>query len=120
MARGEISYRKAKYVEAFDHLRRACTLSDNLVFAEPWGWMQPPRHALGALLLEQNKFSLSEAAYKEDLATYPDNIWSLTGLEEIYKRNNQPDQLKSIEPALTKARRRAKMPISVSCYCKKH
>ncbi len=26
---------------------------DDLVYDEPWGWMQPPLHALGALSLEQ-------------------------------------------------------------------
>ena len=31
----------------------AAELSDNLVYDEPWGWMQPPAHALGALMLEQ-------------------------------------------------------------------
>jgi hypothetical protein len=31
----------------------AADLSDNLVYDEPWGWMQPPVHALGALNLEQ-------------------------------------------------------------------
>lgn len=38
---------------AFDNLRRAVDLCDQLNYDEPWGWMQPPRHALGALLLEQ-------------------------------------------------------------------
>ena len=31
----------------------AADLSDSLVYDEPWGWMQPPCHALGALNLEQ-------------------------------------------------------------------
>lgn len=30
----------------------AADLCDNLVYDEPWGWMQPPVHALGALNLE--------------------------------------------------------------------
>ncbi len=50
---GEIAYRKADYAAAFAHLRRAVELDDGLPFDEPWGWMQPTRHALGALLLEQ-------------------------------------------------------------------
>jgi len=37
---------------AFAHLRRSVELSDALPYDEPWGWMQPTRHALGALLLE--------------------------------------------------------------------
>ena len=33
-------------------LREAIELDDDLNYDEPWGWMQPTRHALGALLLE--------------------------------------------------------------------
>jgi hypothetical protein len=42
-----------KYDDAFWELQMAAELSDNLVYDEPWGWMQPPVHALGALNLEQ-------------------------------------------------------------------
>jgi hypothetical protein len=38
---------------AFEFLELAVTRSAALVYDEPWGWMQPPLHALGALLLEQ-------------------------------------------------------------------
>uniref|UniRef100_UPI001CC11361 hypothetical protein n=1 Tax=Pseudomonas sp. BF-RE-03 TaxID=2832359 RepID=UPI001CC11361 len=51
----------------FAHLREAQSLDDNLPYDEPWGWMQPVRHALGALLLEQDRSegmaSLSEPPY---------------------------------------------------------
>jgi hypothetical protein len=42
-----------KYDDGFWELNMAADLSDNLVYDEPWGWMQPPLHALGALTLEQ-------------------------------------------------------------------
>ena len=53
MMRGEIEYRKGHFDTAFAHLRKSVELDDNLPYDEPWGWMQPTRHALGALLLEQ-------------------------------------------------------------------
>ena len=53
MLEGEIAYREGRYEECFCLLRSAVALSDALVYDEPWGWMQPVRHALGALLLEQ-------------------------------------------------------------------
>ena len=40
--------RTGQYEEAFWELNMAATLSDDLVYDEPWGWMQPPLHALGA------------------------------------------------------------------------
>ena len=53
MMRGEIEYRRGRFDTAFGHLRAAVELDDNLPYDEPWGWMQPTRHALAALLLEQ-------------------------------------------------------------------
>jgi tetratricopeptide (TPR) repeat protein len=53
MMLGELAYRKQDYARAFAHLRRSVQLDDDLPYDEPWGWMQPTRHALGALLLEQ-------------------------------------------------------------------
>ena len=53
MMSGEIAYRRGEYDAAFAHLRTGNALEDDLAYDEPWGWMQPIRHALGALLLEQ-------------------------------------------------------------------
>jgi hypothetical protein len=48
--------------------------------------MQPTRHALGALLLEQGRVAEAEAIYRSDLdldgklsraCQHPDNLWSL-------------------------------------------
>ena len=50
---GEIEYRRGALDAAFVHLRASVKLDDDLPYDEPWGWMQPTRHALGALLLEQ-------------------------------------------------------------------
>merc|ERR1712146_699500 len=63
MLRGEIAYRKAVVTKAdtaafdaaFDILKEAVALSEGLKYDEPWGWMVPVRHALGALLFEQGR-----------------------------------------------------------------
>ena len=67
MLDGEIEYRRGHYDAAFAHLRRAVELDDNLLYDEPWAWMQPTRHALGALLLEQGHVEEAEAVYRADL-----------------------------------------------------
>ena len=51
MLLGELAYREGNHDIAFDHLRQSIALDDNQPYDEPWGWMQPTRHALGALLL---------------------------------------------------------------------
>ena len=48
MLNGEVEYRLSNFDAAFDHLRHAVALDDNLPYDEPWGWMQPTRHALAA------------------------------------------------------------------------
>ncbi|MDX6630114.1 MAG: hypothetical protein QOH00_2360, partial [Gaiellales bacterium] len=67
MLDGEIAYRAGDFEQAFAHLRRSVELDDNLPYDEPWGWMQPARHALGALLLEQGRVEDAEAVYRADL-----------------------------------------------------
>ena len=58
-----------------------------LSYEEPWSWMQPPRHALGALLLEQGEVEEAAAVYTADLAAHPGgNIWALHGLTECEER----------------------------------
>jgi hypothetical protein len=66
MMAGEIAYRRGDRDAAFAHLRAAIALEDDLPYDEP-GWMQSVRHALGALLLEQDRTAEAEAVYREDL-----------------------------------------------------
>jgi len=125
MLRGEIEYRKANYDAAFFHLRRAVELDDNLPYDEPWGWMQPARHALGALLLEQGRVSEAEAVYREDLGlggqlaratVNPDNVWSLKGLYDCLKERGERVESVVIKQKLDIAQARAD-GVMASCGC---
>jgi tetratricopeptide (TPR) repeat protein len=55
MAAGEVAFREGKTDEAFELLREAVALEEGLSYDEPPGWMQPVRHALGALLLADGR-----------------------------------------------------------------
>jgi len=52
MLDGELAYRARHQDPAFERLRDAIAHDDALNYTEPWAWMPPPRHALGALLAE--------------------------------------------------------------------
>lgn len=126
MVRGEIEYRKENYDTAYAHLRRSVELDDNLPYDEPWGWMQPTRHALGALLLEQGHVAEAEAVYREDLGlggqlsratVHPDNIWSLRGLHDCLKKRGEAVEITHIKQRLDLAMARADAAMRASCFC---
>jgi tetratricopeptide (TPR) repeat protein len=126
MMAGEIAYRKGDRDLAFAHLRRAVELDDNLPYDEPWGWMQPARHALGALLLEQGEVAAAAAVYRADLGLdatlrrpcqHPDNVWSLHGLHECLGHMGKHEEALMIKQRLDIASARADVPIRASCFC---
>jgi tetratricopeptide (TPR) repeat protein len=127
MLDGELEYRKGNYNAAFAQLRRAIELDDNLPYDEPWGWMQPTRHAYGALLLEQDRVAEAEAVYRADLGLdgtlpracqHPGNVWSLHGYHECLTRQGKHEQAGIIGQQLRIAAARADVPIRSSCYCR--
>ena len=129
MLNGEIEYRKNNFEVAFKHLNQAIKNEDTLPYDEPWGWMQPARHALGALLLEQGQIERAEAVYKADLGfdnslirarRHPNNVWSLHGLTECLKRQDKKIELGLISQSLNLAMGRADIPIKASCFCRLH
>jgi len=89
MARGEIAYREGHHDDAFAHLRKAVRMQDNLNYDEPWGKMQPIRHALGGLLLEQGHSGEAERVFRKDLEYHPNNPWALAGLIRCLKMKSK-------------------------------
>jgi tetratricopeptide (TPR) repeat protein len=127
MMRGEIEYRKGNFDVAFDHLRKSVELDDNLPYDEPWAWMQPARHALGALLLEQERVEEAEAVYRADLGLdgtlaracqHPENVWSLHCFHECLMRLGKHAEAKIIEQRLEISAAWADVPIKSSCFCR--
>ncbi|WP_425004621.1 tetratricopeptide repeat protein [Mycolicibacterium sp. S3B2] len=127
MLDGEIDYRAGRFDQAFAHLRRAVELDDTLPYDEPWGWMQPTRHAYGALLLEQGHVEEAAAVYAADLGLdptlsrpcqHPGNVWSLHGYHECLTRLGRADEAVIIGRQLQLAAARADVPVRASCACR--
>lgn len=53
-------------------------------YDEPHGWMMSVRQTLGALLAEQGRYQEATRVFREDLALFPENIWALTGSNDIH------------------------------------
>jgi tetratricopeptide (TPR) repeat protein len=127
MMLGEIEYKKGNREAGIEHLRRAVVLDDTLPYDEPWGWMQPTRHALGALLLDAGRHEEAEAVYRADLGLdgtlaracqHPANVWSLHGLHECLTRRGETVEALHVRRLLDRALARAEVPVRASCYCR--
>jgi tetratricopeptide (TPR) repeat protein len=128
MLLGELAYKSGRVEEGLAHLREAVRLDDGMLYDEPWGWMQPTRHALGALLMDSGRYAEAEAIYRADLGLddtlprpcqHPRNVWSLHGLDECLARRDERVERPHVRRLLDQALARAEVPIRASCYCRK-
>lgn len=126
MLDGELTYRKQEYDTAFAHLRHAVALDDALPYDEPWGWMQPTRHALGALLFEQGHHAAAELIFLQDLGlvsglpracVHPDNVWALRGLYDCLNAQGKTAEAAGLKLRLDMAEARADRPVRAACGC---
>jgi tetratricopeptide (TPR) repeat protein len=127
MLDGELRYRRGEHDEAFAALRRSIDLDDHLPYDEPWGWMQPTRHAYGALLLEQGHVEEAAAIYRADLGLddslpralrHPRNIWSLHGYHECLTRLGRDAEAAEVKVDLDAAQAQTDVPVVASCACR--
>lgn len=127
MLAGELCYRRGEFDAAFAHLQRSIALDDALPYDEPWGWMQPTRHAYGALLLEQGRVEEAAAVYAADLGIdgslpraqqHPNNVWALHGYHECLTRLGREAEARIIARQLSLATAVADVPVQASCFCR--
>ena len=128
MLDGELEYRKGDFEEAFAHLRRSIELDDALPYDEPWGWMQPTRHAYGALLLEQGRVEEAAAVYRADLGlddTLPRALPAPGQRLEPARLPRVPDAAGRADEAQRSSSSScgspppcADVPIDASCFCR--
>jgi tetratricopeptide (TPR) repeat protein len=127
MLRGEIEYRRRNYDQAFEHLRKSIELYDNLIYGEPWSWMQPTRHTYAALKLEQGDLEEALATYAADLGyddtlkrsfQHPNNVWALHGYHECLVKLGRKREAAIVMPQLRLALAIADVEIESSCFCR--
>jgi tetratricopeptide (TPR) repeat protein len=126
MLEGELDYRKGNYDVAYAQLRLAIEREDALMYADPRSWLQPVRHAYGALLLEQGHVEEAEAVYRSDLGldgklprarVHPNNVWH--GLHECLMRLGRTAEAELIRLQRDIASASADITIGASCYCRR-
>ena len=119
MLRGEIAFRSGAQEDGLRALRDAIRLEDALPYDEPRGWMQPVRHALGALLMEAGRAQEAEAVYRRDLERHPENGWSLHGLMECAEKRGDSAAAASLRERFDKAWATSDIVLEASCFCRR-
>jgi len=112
----DIALAEARPADAIAPLAEAVAIEDALTYDEPHLWLAPTRHALGAALLVAGRPAEAERVYREDLAHYPDNGWSLVGLAEAQRRQGNAEAAKATQARFDAAWQRADVSISASRF----
>jgi tetratricopeptide (TPR) repeat protein len=117
MLEGEILVREGKVDDGISQLRSAIRAEDSLRYDEPPGWILPVRHSLGATLTEAGRYVEAEQVYREDLAQFPENGWSLYGLAHSLELQHKQQEAASVEARFQKTWQNADVQITSSCLC---
>jgi len=113
---GELAAARRQYDRAIAHLERAVRLEDALVYTEPSEWHYPPRHTLGAVLLEAGRPAEAETVYWEDLRRNRDNGWALFGLAQALRAQKKMDEAALIDARFKHAWERADLTLTGSRF----
>ena len=99
---GEIDTRKRRADQAARHFAQAATFEDNLTYMEPPDWPIPVRQLQGAALLELGRAKEAEDAFRGDMKKFPDNGWSLSGLQASLERQGRAADAAAVKARLAK------------------
>jgi tetratricopeptide (TPR) repeat protein len=114
---GEIAARAGRLEEGITLLAEGAKLQDALRYDEPPDWIQPVRHTLGEVLMRAKRYVDAEKVYREDLAQYPENGWSLYGLGRALREQGKNHEAKLVESRFAKAWADADIQIDSTCHC---
>jgi tetratricopeptide (TPR) repeat protein len=114
---GEIAAADARPADAIRALSEAAEAEDALAYDEPYDWMIPARHALGAVLLREQRWRDAERVYREDLERYPENGWSLWGLARALREQGRREESAEMLARFERAWAHADITLATSCLC---
>jgi tetratricopeptide (TPR) repeat protein len=113
---GEIAFRQGKHDEATAHFREAVRLEDTFNYVEPPQWFYPVRASLGAVLLKAGKPAEAETVYREDLRRFPENGWSLFGLEASLRAQGKTADADAVKGRFRQAWSTADITLTASAF----
>jgi tetratricopeptide (TPR) repeat protein len=109
---GEIRAAERRTADAMRHFATAATLEDGLIYMEPPDWPIPVRQLQGAALLALGRASEAEAAFRGDLKKFPNNGWSLSGLQASLERQGRTADAAAVKSQFDGAWKRADVQLA--------
>jgi tetratricopeptide (TPR) repeat protein len=113
---GEIATRGGRPAEGAPHFRIAARLEDGLPYDEPPPWYYPVRHSLGKSLLAAGQAGQAEAVFREDLAKFPANGWSLFGLAQSLEAQGKTAEAGAVRAQFEEAWATADVSLAAARY----
>ncbi len=114
MVEAELAARRGDTAEAIRLAEAAVALEDGLPYSEPPVWHHPPRQILGALLLDARRPADAERVYREDLAEFRENGWSLFGLMQSLDAQGRTAETQAVKARFATAWQRADITLTSS------
>jgi len=113
---GELAAGRGNYDLAIQHLQSGVQLQDALNYDEPPPWFYPVRESLGAILLQADRPVEAEQVYRDDLAHYPANGWSLYGLQQALTVQGKTDEAAEVAARFATAWQHADVTLTASRF----
>jgi Flp pilus assembly protein TadD len=104
---GELRGKQRRAGDAVKHYAAAVALEDSLTYMEPPDWPIPVRQLQGAALLALGRAKEAETAFRGDLAKFPNNGWSLSGLHASLEQQGRTQDAAAVKAQLDQTWQRA-------------
>jgi hypothetical protein len=114
LVKGELAASTGHHHAAIRLVSEAVAIEDAMPYGEPPIWHHPPRQVLGALLLEAGRPAEAEAIYRQDLARFRENGWSLFGLWQSLVAQQRTEEARIVRTRFDKAWSRADVTLTAS------
>lgn len=116
LLRGELLLKLKKPEDGIASLREAVKAEGALRYMEPPDWKIPSRHYLGAALFDLGRYAEAETVYIEDLKQYPENGWSLMGLQQCQFKLGKKSETVATSKRQAKAWKNSDVTITTSRF----
>jgi tetratricopeptide (TPR) repeat protein len=101
--KGEQEIAAGKPDAGLKDLNAAVAAQDALPYEEPPSWYCPVREIYGDELMKAGRIAEAEQVYREDLVKYPENGWSLHGLELALRARGNAQEADAVGERFKKA-----------------